>query len=116
MSLDELRELCLSSGLNNDNFATRDIDVCYSLAMMTQVDELYKKRHMEMSFVEFIEAFARAADQADLPFSDGKKGNNLQDRIMNAFKYLIILCKPGLKETFVFPKLETIEAMKYRKP
>jgi hypothetical protein len=29
---------------------------------MTQVDELYVKRHLEMSFVEFIEAVSRACD------------------------------------------------------
>ena len=34
---------------------------------MTQVDELSKDRIFEMSFVEFIEAFSRIAEEAALP-------------------------------------------------
>jgi len=31
--------------------------------MMTQIDELWKKRHLEMSFVEFIEAISRVCSK-----------------------------------------------------
>ena len=30
--------------------------------MMTQIDELYSKKHMEMSLLEFYEALARVGD------------------------------------------------------
>ena len=35
--------------------------------MMTQIDEINKDRHYEMSFVEFLEAISRVAWQAKFP-------------------------------------------------
>lgn len=43
MCLEEFRDLCTSAGLLNDSFASREIDACFGLAMMTYVDELFKK-------------------------------------------------------------------------
>lgn len=44
-----------------------DIPLCFNLAMMTQLDEVDSERCAEMSFVEFMEAFARLAEYANLP-------------------------------------------------
>lgn len=70
MSVEEFRDLCTDGGLINESFATREIDVCFRAAMMTQVDEVYKKRHIEMSFVEFLEALARACGEAAITQGD----------------------------------------------
>ena len=63
MSLTEFRRLCLDSKIINSEFTTREIDLCFSRAMMTQVDYLVKTRHLEMSFVEFLEAICRGANE-----------------------------------------------------
>ena len=36
----------------------------YNLSMMTQVDEIHNTRHMDMRFIEYVEALARVADKA----------------------------------------------------
>lgn len=63
MTTDELEAIFADSGLINDQLVSRDIAVFYNLAMMTQVDEINKDRHLRMSFVEFLEAVARCAEQ-----------------------------------------------------
>jgi hypothetical protein len=35
MSVEEFRSFCNDSGLVNENFAARDTDLCFNLAMMT---------------------------------------------------------------------------------
>ena len=123
MSLEEFRDLCQIVGLVNDNFATREIDLCFNLAMMTQVDELYKKRHMDMSFVEFIEAIARAADLASIEVESVEGEENridsttlpLADKILNAMRLLFKQCPSSLQSNFRLPTKESVEAMKYKK-
>mmetsp|Transcript_25885 Transcript_25885/g.4380 ORF Transcript_25885/g.4380 Transcript_25885/m.4380 type:complete len:105 (+) Transcript_25885:261-575(+) len=100
----------------------------YYLSMMTQVDELFKRRHMEMSFVEFLEALCRAIDMSSpVPIKEegdeGHQGHHidprklpLQNKLMNAFKILIKLCPPLVQQNFEFPTFDSIEMMKYRKP
>jgi len=67
MSLEEFTDFCNTAGLINDSFAARETSTCFNIAMMTQVDEIHKRRHLEMGFVEFLEALARGADMANLP-------------------------------------------------
>ena len=59
MTTDELEAIFADANLINDQLVSRDIAVYYNLAMMTQVDELSKDRHLRMNFIEFLEAFAR---------------------------------------------------------
>jgi len=63
---DEFTSFLTSCGFINDNFVARDCNVCFNLAMMTQVDELEKDRHLKANFVEFLEAFARAAERISM--------------------------------------------------
>jgi len=72
LALLEFRAICSDAEMVQNTFGTREIDLCYSQAMMTQVDEIYKKKHLEMNFVEFLEAISRVADTANLP----KKGES----------------------------------------
>ena len=41
----------------------RDVPVIFYQSMMTRVDELSEESHINMSFVEFLEAIARIADK-----------------------------------------------------
>ena len=67
MSLEEFTDFCNAAGYINETFVARETSICFNVAMMTQIDEIHKRRHLEMSFVEFLEALARGADEANLP-------------------------------------------------
>ena len=53
-----------NSGVCDDNFGAREIGPLFNLAMQTNMDEINKVRHMDMQFIEFVEALARIADKA----------------------------------------------------
>lgn len=67
MSLEEFTDFCNAAGYINETFVARETNICFNCAMMTQIDEIHKRRHLEMSFVEFLEGLARGADEANLP-------------------------------------------------
>lgn len=67
MAPSEFEAIWLKSGLLNDRFANRDINVCFNLAMQTRVDEINSDRHLKMSFIEFLEGVARAANYLSYP-------------------------------------------------
>jgi hypothetical protein len=64
LRLNKLIDLITESGVVNDSFGAKEIGVIYNLSMMTQVDEIHSTRHMDMRFIEFVEALARVADKA----------------------------------------------------
>jgi len=63
MCLEEFHRLVADANMNNDNCGERDATLGFSLAMMTQVDELNSDRIYQMQFVEFLEALSRVADK-----------------------------------------------------
>ena len=65
MALEEFRNFVTDFAIDQ-YFPSTEIPVCFNLAMMTQADELDSERVAEMSFVEWLEAFARVADNASL--------------------------------------------------
>lgn len=67
MMVDEFENIFLSAGQINDTFVSRDLTLCFNNAMMTQVNELDRDKHMKAVFVEFLEAFARACDKISMP-------------------------------------------------
>jgi len=50
-----------------DHFSFKEIYPIWNLSMMTQVDEIYKDKHLNMNFAEFIEAVCRIADKLGIP-------------------------------------------------
>eukprot|EP00347_Sterkiella_histriomuscorum_P020671 403336916 len=77
MTVDEFENLILSVPLVNDLFGQRDTSVAFNLAMMTQVNELDSERHLQATFIEFLEAFSRVAEQAALePLYQAKHEND----------------------------------------
>ena len=64
MSLEELSDICQQADLLTESFSTREIFLAFNLAMMSQVDELNQHKHLQMHFVEFLEAIARVSDMA----------------------------------------------------
>ena len=80
MTTDELEHIFADAGLINDQLVSRDIAVFYNLAMMTQVDEINKDRHLRMNFIEFIEAFGRCAEQISAdPFEKERLKKSFDD-------------------------------------
>lgn len=61
MCLDEFRAFVTAFGIDS-HMTGLDIPLCFNLSMMTQIDEVDSERVSEMSFVEFLEAFAHLAD------------------------------------------------------
>ena len=66
MSLEEFIDMMSDSGLVDENFGIREIGPLWSLSMMTNKHELESDRHLNMSFVEFLEALSRCADKFNL--------------------------------------------------
>lgn len=111
MSLEEFQDVCNQSGLVNEHFVSRNIDVCFNLAMMTQIDELSTRRHLQMSFVEFLEAICRGCDEANLPpmnfqgevediSTEELAVQTLAKRIENAFPILLRVCPMSLQKLY----------------
>ena len=120
MSLEEFRMLCNDAVLVGEKFATRDIDVCYCESMMTQVDEIYSKRHLEMNLVEMIEALARAVDLCDNfqnidSFTSYQLVSTpLSKKLELSFRSLIKLCPVSVQDDFEFPLSEVYSKFMYR--
>jgi hypothetical protein len=71
MCLDEFETLLGDAKLLNEFFGNREAGPQFNLSMMTNKDELNNEKHLNMTFVEFLEALARVADKFDIA--------NLQD-------------------------------------
>jgi hypothetical protein len=52
----------MSDSKENGIFTERDAYHCFYSSMMTQIDEISSLRHMQMRFLEFLEAIARVAE------------------------------------------------------
>jgi hypothetical protein len=105
MCLEEFIDICTNSGLINEYFVAREIDVCYNLAMMTQVDELSNDRFREMTFVEFLEALGRACEQASMaPPGEGMREDCKQQllwrKIEHAMPYLLRICPHAVQDMY----------------
>jgi hypothetical protein len=117
MSLDEFRTVCSHAGLVSDSFATREIDVCFCQAMETQVDELYKKRHVEMSFSEWLEGVCRAVDCSKTVIADNLVSiirTDLSSKIETLVPVLLKLCPLSFQDEFQHPVSETYTKMMYK--
>ena len=67
MTNDEFLQIFTHSNLFYENFAEREVEVSFATSMMTQVEEVFNRRHMKMDFVEFLEAIARCSHILSLP-------------------------------------------------
>ena len=67
MMVDEFQRFFVQTGLISNTFVEREIFICFNSAMMTQVDEVTKEKHIKATFIEFLEAFARACEKLSLP-------------------------------------------------
>jgi len=64
MRLTRFIEMITMSGVCDDAFGAREIGPLFNLSIQTQVDEIFQTKHMDMTFLEFVEAVARIADKA----------------------------------------------------
>jgi len=63
----------------NDDFGQREIGTLYRLAMMTRINELDEDKHMNMTYVEFIEAIGRLAERLKLPMLVEEGSNKVKN-------------------------------------
>lgn len=106
MSLSEFRSLCIDAKLINEHFTVREVDVCYNRAMMTQSDYLNRSRHLEMTFVEFLEAITRAANEHE--------GKDLRSKLEGIMPKLLSICQPNFIQSYTYPDDETYFNLMYR--
>jgi hypothetical protein len=67
MTVEDFETIFLDGGLMSDSFASRDILIAFNTAMMTQVNEIEKDKHLKALLVEFLEAFGRACEKLSFP-------------------------------------------------
>lgn len=77
MSISEFIELITFSEVCDEQFTNKEIGTIFNLSMMTQVDEIFQDRHMQMSFLEFVEAICRVADKVIFNTSKQQSSGNL---------------------------------------
>lgn len=109
MCLEEFYDLCKDSELLTDSICNREVSFCYVQAMMTQVDEYYKKKHFEMNFVEFLEALSRVCDMRDT-----EPGKSLKVKLEKSLQNLIKLVPKYIQEAFSIPNEDTYHGMMYK--
>ena len=66
MSLEEFVDMFAKAELLDENFGYREIGPLFNQSMMTQKNEIESDRHLNMTFVEFIECLGRCADKFEL--------------------------------------------------
>lgn len=66
MSAEEFVGMLEAASLLNENFANREALPLWNLSMMTNKEETASEKHLNMTFVEFLEALARVADRMEL--------------------------------------------------
>ena len=104
MCQEEFMDLCNQAGLVSDLLVARDVGACFCLAQMTEIDEVTSTKHTEMSFVEFLEALARACEKANVE-KDGKVPGTLAGKIEAAMPLLLKLTPRSMQEGFQTPRL-----------
>ena len=96
MSLAEFQLICASASLINDSFSARDVDFCFNLSMMTQVDELNEDRHCQMSLVEFFEALGRVAEMGRY----AGENKALHESLSVVMQKLLVICPKQLRTPY----------------
>ena len=95
MSFTEFNECIINTNCLSDNFGAKQIGNMYNLAMMTQVDEIEKDKHINMVFIEFLEAVVRVADKTEIPHC-----------VIDDFTWGVDEIAPEMRETYA--KRDTI--------
>ena len=67
MSLTEFTECITRSDCYSKIFGAAQIGNQFNSAMMTQIDEIDKEKHINMTFVEFLDAVVRVASKVEIP-------------------------------------------------
>ena len=66
MAFEEWMDCMTRGGLSDENFGIREFGPMFSQSMMTNMQEVDTNNHINMKFVEFLEALARVADKQEL--------------------------------------------------
>ena len=67
MHVSEFEKIFIDAKLQNPRFTNKDINFWYMQSIQAQIDETKSWRHLQMSYIEFLEAIARMADILSYP-------------------------------------------------
>jgi len=111
MTSDEFENLINQSCLVNDQLNQRDIVMHFNLAMTIQVNEIESERHLQATYIEYIEALGRVLDAASLEAQDSQLSPAqrlvipLHIKIENAIPYFLSYATPkAFQDKFERPK------------
>ena len=69
----------------NSNLYSRDLPNIFNISMMTRIDELSESKHTMMTFVEFLEAIARIADNCNFqPIIDDQNAKRMEMKVRSS--------------------------------
>jgi hypothetical protein len=108
MSLEEFKAFCFDSHIFDSSVPARDVESSFFLSMCLQVDELFEKRHLEMSFIEFLEAFCRAVFYSN----SFNKEKSFRSRVFSASKMVLKVCPKLFQDSFTLPSKASINSMR----
>jgi len=98
-SLEEFVTMLGNAGLLNEFFGNREAGPLWNLSMMTNTNEVASEKHLNMTFVEFLEALARVADKFEMvnmvdmfPEYKAKSPFELDKKLESTFFVLIRGC------------------------
>jgi len=85
--------------LLNEHFGNREAGPLWNMSMMTNINEVASEKHLNMTFVEFLEAIGRVADKFDManmvdlfPEYKAKSPYGLDKKLESTFFVLIKNC------------------------
>lgn len=128
MVLEEFTDFIMESGLVNDILNAREIPIFFGQSLILHVNEVDSDKHMHAGYTEFLEAFARACDEASiykpprysdngeliddddddvsLPSEEERRSLPLHVKIENAIPYLFHNCVTlAFSENYSHPKM-----------
>ena len=107
MSFEEFKAFCNESKIIEASVPARDLEGCFYLAMNLQVDELYEKKHLEMTYLEFLEALCRT-----VAISSIGEGKSYRGKLFLAAKFLVLVCPKNIQDSFVVPSKSLMNSMR----
>ena len=104
MALEEFEAMMTEAGFVDEHFGVREIGPLFNISMMTNLRESDTDRHLNMTFIEFLEAVARCADKFELMFLEDQFPNYKSKNPFKLDKKLECICLK-LMQTFLPPKV-----------
>lgn len=79
MNLEEFDDLIGQAGIINDMLMAREVPICFAMGLILHVNEVDSDKHLHASYLEFLEAYARACEEASIALPPSKANDSGDD-------------------------------------